>query len=133
TTEQRKANTEDKMLKNAIKVIANATAYADFAKLNEQKEPRYKYRKVKGYKKRVREFNNVIVSVHSGEYEHRQPLYDLEVPRTMYFPPLASLITSGGSLLLAMAEDSVLRAGSTVLAFDNDSMLVLGTPEVEMA
>src|SRR5207302_7922519 len=100
--EQRKANEADKTLKHAIKVIANATAYGAFVELNEQREPRYKYRKVKGQKKRVREFNNVMVSVYSGAHEHTQQLYDLEVPGEMYFPPLASLIASGGRLLLAM-------------------------------
>jgi hypothetical protein len=125
--EQRKANERDKTLKHAIKVIANATAYGAFVELNEQKEPRYKYRKVKGQKQRVREFNNVVVSVHSGEHEHRQPLYDLEIQGTMYFPPLASLITAGGRLLLAMAEASVNRAGGTFLACDTDSIFVVAT------
>jgi hypothetical protein len=125
--EQRKANEGDKVLKHAIKVIANATAYGAFVELNEQSEPRYKYRMVKGQKKRVREFNNVIVSVHSGEHEHKQQLYDLEVPGEMYFPPLASLITSGGRLLLAMAEASVIREGSTFLACDTDSIFAVAT------
>jgi len=127
--EQRKANQGDKTLKHAIKVIANATAYGAFVELNEQKEPHYKYRKAEGQKKRIREFNNVIVSVHSDEHEHQQSLYDLEVPGEMYFPPLAALITSGGRLLLAMAEASVTGAGGTFLACDTDSIFVVATPK----
>jgi len=56
--EQRNAKESDKTLKHALKVISNSNAYNDFVELNEQREPHYKYRKVKGRKKRIREFNN---------------------------------------------------------------------------
>ena len=127
--EQRKANEADKVLKHAIKVIANATAYGAFVELNELREPRYKYRKVKGQKFRVREANNVLISIHSGEHKDQLQFFDLEVPGKMYFPPLASLITSGGRLLLAMAEASVSRAGGTFLACDTDSIFAVATPD----
>ncbi len=115
--EQRKASESDKTLKHALKVIANSTAYGAFVELNEQRELRYKYRKVKGQKKLIREFNNVKVDVYSGDHHHVQSLYDLEVPGKLYFPALASLITSGGRLLLAMAEQCIIDAGGTWLFF----------------
>jgi len=126
--EQRKANESDKALKRELKVIANSTAYGVFVELNEQKEPRYKYRKIKGRKKRIRESNNVRVNVYSGEHRHEQPLYNLEIPGKLYFPCLASLITSGGRLLLAMAERCVTDAGGTWLFCDTDSIAVVSSP-----
>ncbi len=86
--EQRKANEADKALKHALKVIANSTAYGAFVELNQQKEPLRKYQKVQGQKERVRESNNVMVDVYSGEHQHRQSLLDLEVPGKLYFPLL---------------------------------------------
>ncbi len=127
--EQRNANEADKTMKHALKVIANSTAYGAFVELNEQREPHYKYRKVKGQKKKVREYNNVKVDVYSGEHQHRQPLYDLEIPGKLYFPLLGSLITSGGRLLLAMAEQCVIEAGGTWLFCDTDSIAVVASPK----
>jgi hypothetical protein len=46
--EQRQANASDKAIKHALEVIANATAYGSFVELNEQREPHYVYRNVKG-------------------------------------------------------------------------------------
>ncbi len=127
--EQRNANESDKTLKHALKVIANSTAYGAFVELNEQREPHYKYRKVKGQKKRIREPNNVKVNLYSGEHNDCLPLYDLEVPGKLYFPLLASLITSGGRLLLAMAEQCVTDAGGTWLFCDTDSIAVVASPK----
>jgi hypothetical protein len=126
--EQRKANELDKTLKHALKVIANATAYGAFVELNEQREPRYTYRKVKSQKKHVREYNNVKVNVYSGDHAHTQSLHDMEVPGKLYFPLLASFITSGGRLLLAMAEKCVTDVGGTWLFCDTDSIAVVASP-----
>ena len=41
------------------------------------------------------------------------------------FPPLASLITAGGRLLLALAEKCVADAGGTYLFCDTDSLCVV--------
>ena len=41
-----------------------------------------------------------------------------------YFPPVASLITAGGRLLLAMLERMVADAGGTYLMCDTDSMAI---------
>ncbi|SPF36940.1 conserved hypothetical protein [Candidatus Sulfotelmatobacter kueseliae] len=112
--EQRKANESDKTLKHALKVIANATAYGAFVELNEQ-----------------RESAPVELDVFSGEHHHNQPARDLEVPGKLYFPALASLITSGGRLLLAMAEQCVIDAGGTWLFCDTDSIAVVASPKGE--
>jgi hypothetical protein len=47
------------------------------------------------------------------------------VPGPFYFPPVASLITAGGRLLLALAETFVMDAGGTYLFCDTDSVCAL--------
>src|SRR5207244_1754612 len=103
--EQRKANESDKVLKHALKIIANSGAYGLFVELNEQ-----------------REHPPVTLKVFSGDHRHRQDARDIENPGAWFFPPLASLITAGGRLLLAMAEACVVKAGGTYLMADTDSI-----------
>jgi DNA polymerase type B, organellar and viral len=110
--EQRKANESDKTLKHALKVIANSTAYGAFVELNEERKSR-----------------PVELDVFSGEHYHRRSARDVEVPGKWYFPPLASLITSSGRLLLAMAEKCVTNAGGTWLFCDTDSLAVVASPK----
>jgi len=110
--EQRKANESDKTLKHALKVIANSTAYGAFVELNEERESK-----------------PVELDVFSGEHYHRQSARDVEVPGKWYFPSLASLITSGGRLLLAMAEKCVTDARGTWLFSDTDSIAVVASPK----
>jgi hypothetical protein len=50
----------------------------------------------------------------------------LEKPGAWYFPPLASLITSGGRLLLAMLEKCVQNLSGSYLFCDTDSMCIVG-------
>ncbi len=50
-----------------------------------------------------------------------------EKPGTWYFPPIASLITSGGRLLLAMLEKSVDKKQGSYLFCDTDSLCIVGT------
>lgn len=109
--EQRKANESDKTLKRALKVIANSTAYGAFVELNEERKSK-----------------PVQLDVFSGEHHHRQSARDIELPGKWYFPALASLITSGGRLLLAMAEQCVTDAGGTWLFADTDSLAVVASP-----
>jgi hypothetical protein len=110
--EQRKANESDKTLKHALKVIANSTAYGAFVELNEE-------RKSKPFQ----------LDVFSGEHYHQQSAREIEIPGKWYFPALASLITSGGRLLLAMAEKCVTDAGGTWLFCDTDSIAVVASPK----
>ena len=106
--EQRKANESDKVLKHALKIIANSGAYGLFVELNEQ-----------------REYPPVKLEVFSGEHSHVQSARDIEVPGAWYFPPLASLITAGGRLLLSIAEACVTKAGGTYLMADTDSLCIV--------
>jgi len=110
--EQRKANESDKTLKHALKVIANSTAYGAFVELNEERKSK-----------------PVKLDVFSGEHYHRQSARDVEVPGKWYFPALASLITSGGRLLLAMAEKCLTNEGGAWLFSDTDSIAAVASPK----
>ena len=76
--------------------------------LNEQKEGR-----------------DVKLNVYSGEHYHQQARHEREIPGPFYFPPVASLITAGGRLLVALAEKCVTDAGGTYLFCDTDSLCVV--------
>jgi hypothetical protein len=91
-----------------LKCIGNAGAYGPLVELNEQKEA-----------------VDVELNVYSGEHYHEQTMREREVPGSFYFPPLASLITAGGRLLLAMAEKCVTDAGGKFLFCDTDSLCVV--------
>ena len=81
---------ENKALADFLKVLANSGSYGLFVEVNTEKRK-------KG--KKVRYF--------SGEKKGSPETTYRENPGIWYFPPLASLITSGGRLLLAMLEKSV--------------------------
>jgi hypothetical protein len=106
--EQKEANKADPTLKKGLKCIGNAGAYGPLVELNEQKES-----------------EDVLLDVYSGEHYHQQTIREREVPGAFYFPPLASLITAGGRLLLALAEKCVTDAGGTYLFCDTDSLCVV--------
>jgi hypothetical protein len=106
--EQKEANKADPTLKKGLKCIGNAGAYGPLVELNEQ-----------------RESTPVNLNVYSGDHYHEQTVRDREVPGPFYFPPLASLITAGGRLLLALAEKCVIGAGGTYLFCDTDSLCVV--------
>ncbi len=107
--EHRKANEKNKALKHALKIVANSTSYGCFVELNEEKESKA-----------------VKLEVYSGD-DHctLMSVKKVEDPGSWYFPPLASLITAGGRLLLAMAELCVTEAGGTWMAADTDSILAV--------
>jgi hypothetical protein len=69
------------------------------------------------------------VGYFSGEKQGRLETTHGENPGTWYFPPLASLITSGGRLLLAMLEKSVHEKGGSYLFCDTDSLCIVATKE----
>ena len=106
--EQKEANKSDATLKKGLKCIGNAGAYGPLVELNEQKEN-----------------EDIPLDVYSGEHYHQQTIREPEVPGAFYFPPLASLITAGGRLLLALAEKCVTDAGGTYLFCDTDSLCVV--------
>jgi hypothetical protein len=106
--EQKEAHKADASLKKGLKCIGNAGAYGPLVELNEQ-----------------RESAEVKLDVYSGEHYHQQTIREREVPGAFYLPPVASLITAGGRLLLALAEKCVADAGGVYLFCDTDSLCIV--------
>src|SRR5215469_2831520 len=69
------------------------------------------------------------VSYFSGEEKGRVESNYKEQLGKWYSPPLASLITSGGRLLLAMLERSVQKRHGSYLFCDTDSLCIVGSKE----
>ena len=92
-----------------LKVLANSGSYGLFVEVN----PKRKKRETK-------------VSYFSGEEKGRVESNYKEEPGKWYFPPLASLITSGGRLLLAMLEKRVQKRHGSYLFCDTDSLCIVG-------
>lgn len=67
----------------------------------------------------------VDVKVFSGETFFERPYTIVEKSGPWYFPPLASLITAGGRLLLAMLERCVTDRGGSYLFCDTDSLCIV--------
>jgi hypothetical protein len=103
---------ENKALAEFLKVLANSGSYGLFVEVNTE---------TKKKAEKVRYF--------SGEKKGRRETPYSEKPGDWYFPPLASLITSGGRLLLAMLEKSVSEKEGSYLFCDTDSLCVVATQE----
>lgn len=67
----------------------------------------------------------VRVKVFSGEQQFETKSKIIEDQGTFYCPVIASLITAGGRLLLAILEREVKKAGGTYLFCDTDSMAIV--------
>ena len=67
------------------------------------------------------------VSYFSGEKKGNVDSDYVEKPGAWYFPPVASLITAGGRLLLAMLEKSVEERDGGYLFCDTDSLCIVGS------
>ena len=107
--EQRKLHKSDEALYYWLKILANSI-YGFFVELNP--ETRNK---------------NVPVKVFSGEKNFLDVSDVIENPGPWFFPPLASLITSGGRLLLAMTEACVKEKRGTYLFCDTDSLAIVAS------
>src|SRR5439155_14999248 len=107
--EQRKLNKSDKALYYWLKIFANSI-YGFFVEL-------------------IPELQNkdVPVGVFSGEKRFPDSSDVIENPGTWFFPPLASLITSAGRLLLAMTEACVQEKRGTYLFCDTDSLAIVSS------
>lgn len=101
---------KNKPLADFLKVLANSGSYGLFVEVNTETNSR---------EKSVRYF--------SGEKSGRKRTNYVEKPGAWYFPPLASLITSGGRLLLAMLEKCVQNLGGSYLFCDTDSMCIVAS------
>jgi DNA polymerase elongation subunit (family B) len=72
------------------------------------------------------------IRVYAGETILSQSSRYIEKLGPWYFPPIASLITSGGRLLLAMLEQCIHKARGSYLFCDTDSMCIVGSEKGEL-
>jgi hypothetical protein len=103
---------KNRSVSNFLKTLANSGSYGLFVEVNEQKtgEP-------------------VNVKIFSGEISGKKTDSFVEKPGPWYFPPLASLITAGGRLLLAMLEKCVVQASGSYLFCDTDSLCIISSED----
>jgi hypothetical protein len=101
---------KNEALSNFLKVLANSGSYGLFVEVNTETK------KKEGQ-----------ITYFSGEKKGRVDSYYKEKPGAWYFPPIASLIASGGRLLLAMLEKCVDNRGGIYLFCDTDSLCIVGT------
>jgi len=107
--EQRKLHKADKALYYWLKILANSI-YGFFVELNPDIQKR-----------------DMPVRVFSGEANFHGDTDVIENPGPWFFPPLASLITAGGRLLLAMTEALVTEKRGTYLFCDTDSLAIVAS------
>ncbi len=98
------------MLSNFLKVLGNSGSYGLFVQIDPEKRSKA-----------------LKVRVYSGEVMRTMDSEYIEKLGPWYFPPVASLITSGGRLLLAMLERCVQDNGGTYLFCDTDSMCIVAS------
>ena len=104
-------NEERKRLDKALKVLANATSYGIFAEMiREEATKKIRSRAMASIPTRSQ--CKVKNPEHAGAY---------------CFPPLASLITAGARLMLALLERCVTDLGGTYAMEDTDSMAIVAT------
>ena len=114
--EERKGKEKIDPLYYFLKILANAGCYGIYAEVN---------------KLQVGKNDAKKIGIFSGELSGTERTCIMEVPGPWYFPPLASLITAGGRLLLAMLERMVTDAGGTYLMCDTDSMAIVASEKGE--
>lgn len=110
--EERKGKQKTGPLYYFLKILANAGCYGIYAEVN---------------KLQVGKNDAKKIGIFSGELSGTERTCVMEVPGPWYFPPVASLITAGGRLLLAMLERMVADAGGTYLMCDTDSMAIVSS------
>ncbi len=107
--EQRAANESNPALHYWLKILANSGSYGLFVELNPN------------------DADATELHVHSGEDSFSTQSDVVEEPGDWFAPHIASLITSGGRLLLAMLEKCITDAGGTYLFCDTDSAAIVST------
>jgi hypothetical protein len=107
--EQRKLNKADKKLYYWLKILANSI-YGFFVELIPELQNK-----------------NVPLEVFSGEKKFSDSSDVIEKAGLWFFPPLASMITSAGRLLLAMTEECVSRKKGAYLFCDTDSLAIISS------
>ncbi len=100
----------NKSLGQFLKVVANSGSYGTYVEVNPERPKK---------PAQVQVFSDPVC---------KQDTYPvIEKPGEWYFPSVASLITAGGRLLLAIAERLVTDAGGSYLFCDTDSLCIVGT------
>jgi hypothetical protein len=99
-----------KPLARFLKILGNSGSYGLFVEMNPEKAQK-----------------PVNVKVFSGEMMFERPYSVTEKAGRWYFPPLASLITAGGRLLLTMLERCVTDARGNYLFCDTDSLCIVSS------
>jgi hypothetical protein len=107
--EQRKLNKADKNLYYWLKILANSI-YGFFVELIPELQNK-----------------NIPLEVFSGEKQFSDSSDVIEKAGLWFFPPLASMITSAGRLLLAMTEECVNTKKGTYLFCDTDSLAIVSS------
>jgi hypothetical protein len=110
--EERKGKQKTDPLYYFLKILANAGCYGIYAEVNKLQVGKNEAKKI---------------GIFSGELSRTERTCVMEVPGPWYFPPVSSLITAGGRLLLAMLERMVADAGGTYLMCDTDSMAIVSS------
>ena len=95
-----------------LKVFANSGAYGILAELNRQDAP---------------PSTRTPIVVCTGDGTFRTSINGVEVPGSFCFLPLASIVTAGARLMLAMLERCVTDASGTYVFCDTDSMAIVAT------
>ena len=108
--EQRAANESNPALHYWMKILANSGSYGLFVELN----PNDSYAKLR---------------VCSGEESFDTTSDVMEEPGQWFAPHIASLITSGGRLLLAMLERCIGDSGGNYLFCDTDSAAIVSAEQ----
>ena len=109
--EQRAVNTSNPALQHWLKILANSGSYGLFVELNPNRAEAAK------------------LKVFSGEESFETESDVVEEQGKWFAPHLASLITAGGRLLLAMLEKCIADAGGTYLFCDTDSAAIVAAEE----
>lgn len=103
------SDVESKRLEKALKVLASATSYGIYAQMDRQGEN-----------------EKVEITCHGIDAEpFTCTVTDPDVPGEFCFPPLASLITGGARLMLALLEHCVSELGGSYVMEDTDSMAIV--------
>jgi hypothetical protein len=105
------SDTERDRLRRSLKTLGSATSYGIFAQMDRQESDK--------------EVKLTCYGIDPTPY--RSKVKHPEAPGEYCFPPLASLITSGGHLLLALLERLVTDRGGTYAMEDTDSMAIVAS------
>jgi len=101
-----------------LKILANAGSYGLFVEVNPEKL---------GNNPKTGKPATAKVRVYAGEETFETSSEFVERPGPWYFPPIASLITAAGRLLLAVLERPLTDQNGTYLMCDTDSMAIVAS------